>query len=346
MQRRIPLLALLAMTASWSHATTLQQYLSLRQQHSIREAVGVATLETFVGTRIAEIKGEIKGSIRVGEEGTVMLETGEGRPIPITAKPVPNWMVGGGVRGRLLVRATRSHETAPLRAELLGAVPEAEMSAWEARQRPATRATSTPAPQRGASPSRSGSRTRTPAPMPGNIETTRVSSQRGRTWYVPASDAVPYYRDFILQRNRRLSRQEAERIAEGVIGFSLKYGVDARLVMAMIIVESGFNPNATSHAGAMGLGQLMPGTARGLGVSNAYDSVENLYGMVKLIRGHIDRYHRQTGGDEFETLVLMLAAYNAGPGAVRRHGGVPPFRETQNYVRKVTAIYRQLTGES
>lgn len=93
----------------------------------------------------------------------------------------------------------------------------------------------------------------------------------------------------------------------------------------------------------MGLGQLMPETARSLGVSNAYDVTQNLYGTIRYISGHIDNY-RTKSGDDFDSIVLALAAYNAGPGAVRRHGGVPPYRETQNYVRKVMAIYNQLCG--
>src|SRR5206468_2837251 len=109
-----------------------------------------------------------------------------------------------------------------------------------------------------------------------------------RSYSLPASEATPIYASFIRRRNSRLSPNQATRIAEGVIGFSLKYGVDARLIMAMVMVESGFNPSATSRTGAMGLGQLMPGTAAGMGVSNAYDSMDNLYGTVRLIRGHLD----------------------------------------------------------
>ncbi|MCB8931914.1 MAG: lytic transglycosylase domain-containing protein [Chthonomonadaceae bacterium] len=115
--------------------------------------------------------------------------------------------------------------------------------------------------------------------------------------------------------------------------------------MAMLMVESGFDPGATSRTGAMGLGQLMPGTARGMGVGNPYDSIENLYGTVRLIRGHLDKYGKQTGNaGSYESLVLALAAYNAGGGAVARHGGVPPYRETQNYIRKVIALYERLSG--
>ncbi|MBN8690871.1 MAG: lytic transglycosylase domain-containing protein [Armatimonadetes bacterium] len=207
------------------------------------------------------------------------------------------------------------------------------IAAWELKDKPK------PSTKPVTNPPRTGSNGR-PAPLQGQLK----PPSNGKVWNLPSSDALPFYRDFIQKQNKRLSFAEADRIARGVIGFSIKYGVDARLVMAMIMVESGFKPNSKSGAGAMGLGQLMPGTARELGVSNAYDSIENLSGMVRLVRSHIDRYSATTDSD-YEALVLMLAAYNAGPGAVRKHGGIPPYRETQDYVRKVTSIYRQLCGE-
>ena len=109
-----------------------------------------------------------------------------------------------------------------------------------------------------------------------------------------------------------------------------------RLVVAMMIAESGFDIYSTSRTGAMGLGQLMPETARGLGVTNAYDPVQNIAASVRLLRGHLDQY----GGQ----ITLTMAAYNAGPGAVRKYHGVPPYRETQRYVAKVADLYRQLCG--
>lgn len=164
-----------------------------------------------------------------------------------------------------------------------------------------------------------------------------------RNWNVTLEQALPYYASFVRSRNPRLSEREAVGIAQHILSFSQYYGVDARLIMAIVLVESGFDPNAVSRSGARGLGQLMPGTARELGVRDSFDTEQNLFGTTKLISQHLDRYHRKTG-DPFEALILSLAAYNAGPGAVRRHGGVPPYRETQRYVQKVISTYRSLLG--
>jgi soluble lytic murein transglycosylase-like protein len=106
--------------------------------------------------------------------------------------------------------------------------------------------------------------------------------------------------------------------------------VDPRLLAAVAHHESGFNASVISRAGAIGIMQLMPDTARFLGV-NAFDARENIFGGARYLRTLLDTFH----GD----LNLTLAAYNAGPGAVQRYGGVPPYRETQAYVKNVRAAY-------
>jgi soluble lytic murein transglycosylase-like protein len=108
-----------------------------------------------------------------------------------------------------------------------------------------------------------------------------------------------------------------------------KYNLDPALLAGLVKQESGFNPNAGSPAGARGLTQLMPATAAGLGVTNVLDPAQNLEGGAKYLRQQLDAF----GGD----VTRALAAYNAGPGAVQRYGGVPPYAETQNYVRAVQA---------
>ena len=111
-------------------------------------------------------------------------------------------------------------------------------------------------------------------------------------------------------------------------------GVDPRLLAALTQAESGFNPGALSGAGAVGLTQLMPGTAAGLGVDPT-DPVANLEGGARYLAGQLDSFGR---------VDLAVAAYNAGPGAVRQAGGVPDYPETQAYVRRVLGYYQQLGG--
>lgn len=128
------------------------------------------------------------------------------------------------------------------------------------------------------------------------------------------------------------SMKERESVLDPIFSEAAEtYHVDKSLLLAIAKQESGFKTDATSSAGAMGVMQLMPETAKGLGVTDAYDAYQNIMGGANKISGLISKYN----GD----LSLALAAYNAGSGNVEKYGGIPPFSETQHYVSNVLANY-------
>ncbi|GIV01701.1 MAG: hypothetical protein KatS3mg015_0531 [Fimbriimonadales bacterium] len=315
--------ALWGLAAISAAGASLNEYLKIRSKYGISQAAGAEALETLVGTGTIEVRATVKGVMTVDDRTTLLIALPGSQTLSIGAEGAPPWLRVPNTTARLIVQASRENEFAELNAKLIAAIEEGTIRAMEEERRRKAEA---------------AAKARENKP-----QTTRGNS--ARNWNLPPHEAIPVYAKFIRGYNPRLTEQQAQEIAHGIIGFSIQFGVDARLITAMVLVESGFNPSATSPKGAMGLGQLMPGTAQGLGVRNAYDTYENLFGTVRLIRGHLDKY-AATGpdGQKYADLVTALAAYNAGSGAVRKYGGVPPYRETQNYIRKVIDWYRRLCG--
>jgi len=163
-------------------------------------------------------------------------------------------------------------------------------------------------PSAGATTDATGSVAATPADWGTSAKSGSVSSTSASGGSLPSS--VPYHDEIVAAAKR--------------------HGLDPALLAGLIKQESGFNANAGSSAGAQGLTQLMPATARGLGVTDPFDPAQSIEGGAKYLAAQMQRF----GGD----VPRALAAYNAGPGAVERFGGVPPYTETQNYVRNVQAI--------
>jgi soluble lytic murein transglycosylase-like protein len=147
------------------------------------------------------------------------------------------------------------------------------------------------------------------------------------------AEVAAWAKDVVAGARTPLQSRPFAKLIETV---SLKHGIDPALVHAVIEAESNYRPRAQSHVGARGLMQVMPATARDLGVSNArhlFDPEQNVEAGVKYLKFLLDRFD----GD----LPTAIAAYNAGPGAVDRHAGIPPYPETQNYVRKVLSSFQQ-----
>lgn len=131
----------------------------------------------------------------------------------------------------------------------------------------------------------------------------------------------------------QVKEKTAGSVEKSIDAMAQKYSVNPCLIEQVVKAESGFNTNATSAAGAMGLMQLMPGTAASYGVQNPYDPTQNLDGGTHFLKDLLDRYQGN--------IPLTLAAYNAGPGAVEKYQGVPPYKETQAYVQNIMAGLNQ-----
>jgi soluble lytic murein transglycosylase-like protein len=152
---------------------------------------------------------------------------------------------------------------------------------------------------------------------------------------------VALYAHALQLFNPGLSNDRAALLARTTIHEADAQRLDARLLVALIAVESSWHDNAISSAGARGLGQLMPATAAGLGV-DPDDPLENIHGVAVHLRGLLARY---ASLDRDDCYIDALAAYNAGAGAVDRYGGVPPYAQTRAYVRAVIGLWRRLAGD-
>ena len=150
--------------------------------------------------------------------------------------------------------------------------------------------------------------------------------------------SVAWCLDKVRQIAHAIPTDTLRTIVTAVLDKSKAYGVDPRLLLALIAQESRFNPHAVSPVGARGLGQLMPGTASLLGVTNPFDIAQNIEATARYLTQQLRTYHGN--------IAYALAAYNAGPGNVNKYGGIPPFLETQHYVQTISTHYQGMVEQS
>jgi len=334
-----------------------EQYLVQRRAAGWRPGTDIQVVlrdTSSFRNKVFELEGRLTGVAR-GDDGDALLilsETPLGS-LPLGMSLTPSWLQPGArVRvlcslvppeeGEIVVGMPSIAVVAVASATDLAAAEQrfTNRSAPVARQQPSrSSAAAVPA-------SRAASRPRTPS-MRGAAVGAKAQTYPDLS---PAAISVfPQYRAYIQRHNRKLSKAQADAITYAILRFSEEYDLDPRLMVATIIAESDFRISTTSHKGAMGLTQLMPDEVRRLKLSNPYDPVQNIAGGVFLIKERLNRYSRspQFKDATAEHIVLALASYNAGMGAVRRYGGVPPYRETQGYVRRIMRVYQQLcAGDS
>lgn len=310
------LLAGLAWTISTAHAAPASNYRAARDAATVAsfDAGGkIADLLTTRAGQVVEMQGMVCGVVSGTNSNSFLLRVNNDQTVMIcTAQEDPDIDVGNSLR--VLVRV-------PTKGQLFDclAAVAADQAANVEAAKPKAAPAETPVASRPAETYPTNPDTAPP------VDTTNT----------PLSGIIKRYADRIRIWNGRLNEDTATKIATCMLNRCDRYSVDPRLMFALLAQESRFNPNAVSTSGAQGLGQLMPGTADYLGVRHAFDIEDNIDGAVRYLAEQMRTFGR---------LSLALAAYNAGPKSVKRYGGIPPYRETQHYVRVIWQTYCALAG--
>jgi soluble lytic murein transglycosylase-like protein len=154
-----------------------------------------------------------------------------------------------------------------------------------------------------------------------------------------SQEDIETWKEWVGDLNSGLTDEQRELVVRWIIGYSILHRLHHALVFAVLDQESDARPTCGSHAGALGMMQLMPGNVTGHKVGNPYDVQHNIRGGIEILSAYLDLYADKSAYDQ---CVLGLAAYNAGPNAVKKYQGVPPYAETQKYVREVPARFKRL----
>lgn len=353
----VSLLVLLFSASCWAiqypqdPAKAAAGYLAAREKLHILGEVSpeaLATTDALASGVVVELAGEIVGytTMHRAEQTTfcLLLRTPAGLTVTLDC---PEQIEGLGVGQTVQVLATvPKHGAAGRHFQLNYIVRQCDLPP-EVRQL-ATRLNQSD--QQPANPTASDSSLSAPAPSPANVEPGSVDWGTEPTPGPPGTKVtddqqrqkIETWKAWVKQHNSKLTDMECELIVRWVLGYSALYGVDHRLIFAVIEAESDFNPACVSRAGAVGLMQLMPSTARSVHVANRWNVQENIRGGIQYLDQQLARF---TDKSNYEQCVLALACYNAGPNAVKKYGGVPPYDETRRYVIKVTKRFEELVKQ-
>jgi hypothetical protein len=309
-------------------------YYEVRSRAQLIERFTYAEVQTqpekFAG-KLVEVRGVISGIAVSDTQSTLVIASGEGMPSFTVALPpdrdVSSWpflTIGASIRALCRVVVLEGNASGSLEVR----IPVKEEEAAFLERERAKAAAEAAAKQQAQAAAAQRAKSAPPRTLGSRGVGSGTVGAATRPVYTDAQ-LVEIYASAVRHFNRRLPVPQARHIAANIIEYSRRYGLDARLVMAVIACESNFNPNAVSPMGAQGLGQLMPGTASELGVG------------TRLLKNHI--VNMKAGGrPDLEAIKLALACYNAGAGAVKKYKGIPPYKETQQYVKKIVRLYWQM----
>ncbi len=347
-----------------------KQYLAQRRASPILWDLTLEKLAQAPGTykgKVLEIEGTISGLSPTDDGGAlVILKTMGSSTLTLKMSLLPRWLQPGALV-RALCIITEGNEEG---AEILG-LPEMEIIAvasasdirsleerWKSEQEQKATERRRLDQQRqaelqrqaaiqAAPPSRALFSSRSlPVRSPATKKQVVIGPPRYTDLSAAARAVFPAYRGFIKNHNKRLSDVQADKITYAILRYSEEMDMDPRLIVATVIAESDFKVQDRSRAGAMGLIQLMPDEVERLKLTNPYDEIQNIAGGIFLLKERLVKYSKSADYNDatLEQLILTLASYNAGEGAVKKYGGVPPYRETQGYVKKIKRIYLELIG--
>ena len=320
-------------------------YLAARERLAPASARSLSNLRQLLGTGdfphielVGDVSGKASAAPTSGDKPTrtLMLTLEDGSSISLHAgEEIDALPVGSRVAVIASAKHTSSCDELTLESWVhewdLPREPEPAPADEEPTETPAPPALVAPAPTPVPVDGRPPSLATTP-PAPAQVPRPSASN-------TVQADAVQIWTDWVLGLNPKLTEEQALNIVRWVLYYSQEYDVNHKLVFALIKWESWYKPGCVSHAGAIGLMQLMPGTARSLGV-NPRNVQQNIQGGTRYLAEQLANYRDR---DNYERVILALACYNAGPNAVSRAGHcVPNIRETQSYVKKVSQTFYEL----
>lgn len=338
------------------------QYLAQRKAAGFTPGLTLESLAqdpTAYKGRTVEIEGTIPGLSPSPDGGAVIIfRTKASGTLTLRMSSVPTWLQPGAlVRALCIVTSGTENETiiGLPEMEIIAVASAMDINALEERWRQerlqreqARRQAALEAQRREAALRATKTQRPTLTSRSVPLKKPLVTSPPRYSDLSPAARSVfSAYRSFIKNHNKRLSETQADEITYAILHFSEEFRMDPRLIVATVIAESDFKVQERSHAGAMGLIQLMPDEVKRLRLSNPYDPIQNIAGGIFLLKERLNKYSRSQNFEDasLEHIILTLASYNAGEGAVKKYGGVPPYRETRGYVKRIMALFRELTGQ-